>query len=235
MKTISFILSCMMLASNSIAGNVLINNCRTHQCVVNQAVHEVVTVPVNVAFVPSQVLLNGQVTTYGAAQTVTYSYQGPLASDCATCQKPPQGQIPQPPQPGDEVDPNPVNTQSSDLNKRIDRLEVMLDKLLKANGIESPSAEPSAKTVPDAKSELLNQGYDLLTQNCIKCHKPGSAGSFEKLGAKGITMTDAEGNLYRDQDWKRIANSTVGPNATMPKGPNKLDVVNQTLIQRLSE
>lgn len=236
MKTIAFFLSCVMLSNSTMAGNVVVNNCRTHAaCVVQQHVQEVVTVPVNVAFVPSQVLLNGQVTTYGAAQVVTYSYQGPLASD--TYQRPQPQQpspTPQPPQPGNEVDPNPINVQSTGLDKRMDRIEAMMDKLLKANGINDSVAASSVPVTP-AKQELLNKGYDMLMQNCVKCHKPGSSGSFEKIGKEGITMTDSDGNLYRDQEWKRIALATIGTTATMPKGPNKLDVATQMLIQKLSE
>lgn len=224
MKLTSFFVVCSLLTSQVYAGNVVVRNVKSHSCVAVQQIHQQViqeVIPVNVAFVPSQVLLNGQVTTYGTAQQVNYSYQGPLAVDCTHCQpQQPQQPVPNPPHPGeqDQVDPTPViqSIESKTLDARINRLESMVEKLLKANGLE---AEPPIKTLSQGTIDFSHQ---VLNNNCVKCHKPGSSGSFEKLGDSGYTMTDATGNLFRDQDWKRIASVSCGPDATMPKGPVKL-------------
>jgi hypothetical protein len=171
--------------------------------VVNKATH-VEFVPTFVSFVPSQVLLNGQVTTYGAVANtaVGYSYQGGYVQQQPSQQQQQpqqqqylqhngyqngQQQQQQQPQYGPQTAPqqggppqqqqqNVPHEQLSD-NERLKRLEHGVEAILNALSGGSP-----------VKAQQIQVASDFAV--CKKCHAPGGGDGYQKLA-----MFDEQGLL----------------------------------------
>lgn len=190
-------------------------------------------VPTFVSFVPSQVLLNGQVTTYGQiatqAQSLGYSYQGGYTNGVQQQVQPgvqlqqvgqqspvqqyaAQPQIQQPVQQQVQTQQaqaqTSANAQAAVLtdNQRLSNLEQKLDAVLNKLGGGDPEQIQTIQILSDLNS-------------CKKCHAVGGEG-FDKL-----PMFDDKGQLLAEQRWFDIITAIrkdPSEPGFMPKNGQKL-------------
>lgn len=158
-----------------------------------------------VTFVPSQVLLNGQVVTYGnygASGSIGYSYQG-----ATVAAQPPLAGPPQQAPPGSVED-------------RLSRIESVLAQLAG----EQPPQEGNGE---QAQSQTLNP-EGILKRHCGKCHSAGGSGFFSlPLFQQGGGLLQA---LPRLDIYESISKK---PNEEgyMPKGNNPLSPAEKEVIR----
>lgn len=196
------------------------------QTVIKKQVDLVVT-PTFVSFVPSQVLLSGQVTTYAtqAAGAVGYSYQGvatPAQATAAYQQPMPQQQaMPQqypPQQPPPQATPQQIQQQSQPADRplseseRLDRMERNVELILNALGQQA------------GVTATALVGHGTLSKNCASCHTAG--GANEKALAK-LVMFDEGGKLLpelpRYAIYEAVDAGTMPPAGKLPD-PDREDI-----------
>lgn len=178
------------------------SRCTTKVAVVNkvQTVVAVQSVPVQVTFVPSQVLLNSQVTQY-TSTPFSYSYQGSAIDPKAYGQQ-------QQAQPQAQAQAQP-QAQGNTLEDRVSRMETLLDKMAEKMGI-------SVQTTSDPSMAFSVKDQQHLTtawQSCKTCHSPGKKG-YEKLA-----MFDAGGALLDKLPRYKIYNAVQSGH--MPPAPSE--------------
>ncbi len=234
----SFILALFALFIVSTASG---SNCYNN--VVQQAV---VNYPqVNVAFVPSQISLGGQITIYdpnaAAATGLGYSYQGPVATMPSTVDSSiTQLQIidgkldilikalgassETTPAAGsdDTVDPNPVQPNGS---AHPEAAAVKVEAVEMASG-ECVKSVEEAFTEPAVEVAAARGWKNVLQDKCAKCHSSGTENGFELLNADG----SFKDKLPRYEIYRRLTLDEKDPEF-MPKGGKKLDESDLELIR----
>lgn len=189
-----------------------------NHAVVAQKVVDVQFTPTFVSFVPSQVLLNSQVTTYGAPTSFSYSYQGGYQTAQPNAYAQPQNGYAQPqPQAQPQAQAKPAGSAT---DQRLDRLEKMLLKILGEEGAEFTA------------SSHISGSHAVFNGSCKKCHAPGGKG----YGA--LKMYDESGTLLEKLPRYKIYSSMVEgrmPPSVPITDKAKLEDVRKWLHDGLSE
>jgi hypothetical protein len=198
-KLAAFIALSVLLIGGHVHADCGLTTRHCRKVVVQSAVVQkfVSVVPAAVTFVPSQVLLNGQVTYYNQGSTsvsgLGYSYQGAVAQ-------------PQQPQQADQ------QTRLSD-NDRITVIEKKLDILLKSLNVES-EVVAEAENVP---ADPDNQGLtwkQVFASSCLKCHGATPANNEFSMVNESGEFVD---KLSRYNIYERLTLPLEDPRH-MPKG-----------------
>jgi len=163
-----------------------------------QTIVAVQSVPVQVTFVPSQVLLNGQVTQYNATP-FSYSYQGSAVDPKAYAQYQQQ-------QAAAVAQQQQAATAGNTLESRMSRIEKLVEEIAKRQGINvTPAVQQPSMTLSDVDQTHISNTWT----SCKNCHSPGGK------GAAKLTMFDADGSLLpalpRYKIYQAVQNESMPP------------------------
>ena len=248
MKSFSIVLcTALILVANTAFGT----NCYNNSCYNNVVQQAVVNYPqVNVAFLPAQVNLGGNVTIYdpNVAAGLGYSYQGPVvgapvtadaqlqvidskldilikalgaSSETEPATDDPNAVDPVPVQPNGSAHPGAAAVQ---VQGTVDQGNAM--PKLEVKVVEGVCANPAMEQAQVEVAATARGWKDVLQAKCAKCHGSGAENGFELLNADG----SFKDKLPRYEIYRRLTLDEKDPEF-MPKGGKRLDESDLELIR----
>lgn len=187
-----------------------------------QTVVAVQSVPVQVTFVPSQVLLNGQVTQYNSTP-FSYSYQGSAIDPKAYAQYQQQQAAAQ-----YQQQVGPQQQAENSLESRMSRIEALVEEIAKRQGINvTPAVQQPSMTLGDVDQTHIANTWT----SCKNCHSPGGK------GAAKLVMFDAGGELLpelpRYKIYQAVQNQSMPPDPTQKITGEQLEALRKWVHQGL--